>query len=135
MIININITSLGTFIFQISEHNKGALWHLKADLIDHKKERERLCQERVQIASTDKSAPWTLEDLEVVLKELKCNKSRDPLGFSNELFKYDILGEDLKNVLLHIMNRIKSELKLPVSLRMFNVSCLWKRKHRNWKRL
>ena len=35
-------------------------------------------------------------ELNTVLKQLKSNKSCDPLGFANELFKPQNEGEDLK---------------------------------------
>ena len=34
-----------------------------------------------------KSSDWTMEELELVLSWLKPNKSRDPLGIINDLFK------------------------------------------------
>ena len=39
--------------------------------------------------------PWTMKNLDVVLKYLKRNKSRDPLGYANELFRPETAGEDL----------------------------------------
>ena len=40
-------------------------------------------------------------------KAAKNNKSGDPLGFSNELFKTDIAGYDLKYAILAMMNKMK----------------------------
>ena len=49
-----------------------------------------------------------MSELNTVLKQLKSNKSRDPLGFANELFKPQNAGEDLKVATLKLMNQIKT---------------------------
>ena len=55
-------------------------------------------------ASNNKTPDWTIEELEVVLKELKNDKSRDALGYINELFKPEVCGQDLKLAILKLMN-------------------------------
>ena len=57
----------------------------------------------------NKTAPWTMDDLDRVLKHLKINKSRDPLGFANEIFRPEVAGSDLKKAILKLMNRIRFE--------------------------
>ena len=54
-----------------------------------------------------------MSQLEVVLKSLKMNKSRDPHGYANELFRIDVAGDDLKKAILLLMNRIKNEQRIP----------------------
>ena len=54
-----------------------------------------------------------MEDLEIVLKQLKNNKSLDPLGLANELFKPIDAGIDLKIAILKIMNQIKKQQIVP----------------------
>ena len=54
----------------------------------------------MKLAEENTTSPWTMNDLENALKDLKPNKSRDPEGFVNELFKKDSIGEDLKKSLL-----------------------------------
>ena len=49
-----------------------------------------------------------MEDLEDVLKQLKNEKSRDPMGFINELFKPMFAGTDLKRAVLRLMNTLSS---------------------------
>ena len=80
---------------------------IKQDLKVHKMQRDKLCEQRLKEAHDNKSPPWTLEDLEVVLKQLKSSKSRDPLGFANELFQANNAGNDLKLAVLKLMNQIK----------------------------
>ena len=45
--------------------------------------------------------------------ELGNNKSRDPLGFINELFKPGICGSDLEKSLLLMFKKIKEEVSFP----------------------
>ena len=66
--------------------------------------------------------------MEKVLKQLKNNKSRDPLGYANEVFKPENAGCDLKLALLKMSNRIKKELVFPESLSMCNITSLYKNK-------
>ena len=77
------------------------------------KEDKYLCEMRLEIAEKNKTPPWTLKELEKVLKYLKSNKSRDPFGLCNELFKENTAGEDLKLAILKLVNRIKSEQIFP----------------------
>ena len=42
-------------------------------------EKKSLWEERVAHAKENKSKPWTIKDIEAVLKHLKRNKSRDPM--------------------------------------------------------
>ena len=69
-----------------------------------------------------------MNNLMMVLRQLKKNKSRDPLGHANEVFKPDVAGEDLKKAILKLMNRIKDEQVFPKALEMCNVSPIWKKK-------
>ena len=56
---------------------------------------------------TKKVSPdWTLKDLNLVLKKLKNNKSRDPTGLINEIFKPGVIGQDLKLGMLKLFNKI-----------------------------
>ena len=60
-------------------------------------------------AKHNKTPPWDIKDIEFVLGKLKNDKSRDPNGLANELFKEDAAGSDFKEAILKLMNRIKSE--------------------------
>ena len=56
-----------------------------------------------------KTAPWTLYDLKRVLKSLKNGKCRDPKGLVNELFKPGVAGEDLIQLILHMLSQESQE--------------------------
>ena len=62
------------------------------------------------------------------MKYLKKDKSRDPHGYCNELFKEDVAGDDLKLAVLKLMNRIKKDQIFPKCMELCNISSIWKGK-------
>ena len=86
---------------------------IREELKDYQKEREDLASARMNLASQNKTEDWSMDDLDIVLKGLKANKSRDALGYLNELFKPDTIGSDLKLALLKLMNSIKQNKNIP----------------------
>ena len=60
---------------------------IKHELSDLKVIKDELFSERLKLAKLVKTNPWSSTDLQKVLKVLKSNKSRDPHGLINELFK------------------------------------------------
>ena len=101
---------------------------INKDLESLKKEKEELCKLRLRLASSRKTPDWTMEQLEVVLDYLKKNKSRDPLGYANDIFKSDVAGNDLKQAILILLNRIKRELIYPKVLEDVDISSIYKNK-------
>ena len=83
---------------------------------------------RMKTAIENKTEDWTMEDLIIVLNSLKTKKSRDALGYCNELFKPEHIGEDLKLAILKLMNKIKQCQEFPESLEFCNISSIYKRK-------
>ena len=57
-----------------------------------------------QEAQRNVTLDWIMQAPEVVLKQLKNKKPRDPLGFSNELFKPKSAEDELK-IALHKMSK------------------------------
>ena len=101
---------------------------IEEDLEDLRKEKEKLCEERMKICKDNKTSPWTMEYLEIVLRKLKLNKSRDLYGLTNDLFRLDRIGNDLKLAILKLMNRIKQEQIYPSLLETCDISAFWKNK-------
>ena len=101
---------------------------IKEGLEDMKESKEKLAERVMEAARNNKTNPWDMIDLEIVLKNLKNNKSRDPNGLVNELFKEEAAGDDLKVATLRLMNRIKEEQKYPKCLESCNISSIWKLK-------
>ena len=56
---------------------------IKDSLKLHQVQREDFWEKRFQEAQKNITPDWTMQDLEVVLKQLKNKKARDPLGISN----------------------------------------------------
>ena len=75
-----------------------------------------------------KSEPWKLEELEKVLKSLKTNKTRDPLGMINEVFKTGCAGIDLKIALIELYNGIKENQVIPEYMNHSNITTIYKQK-------
>ena len=101
---------------------------MKHELKVHKVQREKLCDERLENAQRTKTPEWTIEQLDIVLKQLKSNKSRDPIGLTNELFKTNNIGSDLKKAVLALMNQIKTQQKVPQNFKLCNITSLYKNK-------
>ena len=104
---------------------------IQPDLIELKNKKEELCGERIKQAKLNKSAPWTEDDLEVVLKFLKKGKSRDPNDHPNELYNMEWAGKDLKHAILILMNKIKDQQQYPQALQTCNISSIYKKGKRN----
>ena len=68
----------------------------------------------------------TMDQLESVLNYLKKNKSRDPYGYANEIFRPDVAGQDLKLAILKLMNRIRFEQIFPDALELCDISSVCK---------
>ena len=101
---------------------------IKEGLEELKELKEKLADRIMKIAQKNKTPPWTMKELDIVLKGLKKNKSKDPNGLANELFKEEAAGTDLKEAILLLMNRIKEEQIYPKSLELCNISSIWKMK-------
>ena len=91
-------------------------------------EKEDLCSRRLEAARKNVTKPWTMQDLENVLKYLKKGKSRDPYGYANEIFRLEVAGEDLKLAILKLLNRIKFEQVYPEVLELCDITSIWKRR-------
>ena len=101
---------------------------INEELKELKSNKDKLCKLRLKLASKNITPDWTIKDLEKVLKFMKNNKSRDPHGYINELCKDKSAGADLKNAVLKLMNRIKTEQKYPEALQIANISAIYKNK-------
>ena len=97
--------------------------------IEHIKDaKEMLCKKLLELAKCNKTPAWTIKDLNLVLKNLKKQKSRDPYGLANDLFRPEVAGSDLKLALLKLMNKIKDDQEYPRNLELCNISSIWKSK-------
>ena len=101
---------------------------IKPELEAIKKLKEELFNLRFDLAKLNKSALWTMEDLEEVLSKLKEGKARDPNGWTNELFRNEIAGKYLKISMLMLFNRIKMNNQIPEFIKSADVTTIYKGK-------
>ena len=87
-----------------------------------------LWRRRQKALISNKSPDWTLKDLNKVLKSLKNNKSRDPHGFLNDIFKPGMAGQNLKMGILHLVNGVKKNFCFPQFLQWANITTIYKSK-------
>ena len=83
---------------------------------------------RLKLAKKRKTPLWKMIDLENALKKLKDGKCRDPEGLVRELFKEEVMGDDLKNSLLIMYNKIKDTGIIPPFMRYANICAIYKGK-------
>ena len=127
------VTSAAGIMKFASNHYKKVLENrpMKEELKHVQTDKEELSAHRLDIAMENKSPAWDLDDLETVLKNLKNNKSRDPLGNANELFKPTVAGSDLKLAIFMMLNRIKDQQKLPEAFKMCDITSIFKKGRRS----
>ena len=101
---------------------------IKKDFSYLKALKERLCSKRLEYCRKIKSKDWTMSSLEDVLKSLKLNKSRDPHGLLNEIFKPGVMGLDFKRSLLMLLNKLKRELHVPSFMQLADIVAIYKGK-------
>ena len=85
-----------------------------------------LFEKRRELASHMKLEPWTMTQLNKILKSLKKGKSRDPQGQINELYSLKNIGCDLKLSLLLMFNEIRNEIKFPEVMLTANITTIFK---------
>ena len=100
---------------------------LRPDLKQLKKGKKRIFLMKLKLAESNKSKPWTLSDLDKALGALKNNKSRDPEGFLNEIFKKNVIGTNLKHSMVSMFNRIRQKRLIPVFLNFTNITTVPKK--------
>ena len=100
---------------------------LRPDLGDLKERRNEIFEMHLRLAEETESSPWNMADLEKALDDLKNNKARDHAGYVNEIFKKDVIGEDLKKSLLLMFNRLKLARMIAVFMRYSNITTVHKR--------
>ena len=101
---------------------------MRAELSDIFDLKTKLWFERLTIL-TKKDAPnWNEKHLFEVLSGLKNNKSIDPLGIVNEVFKPGYIGSDLIQALLCLFNECVRQQKIPEFMTHSNITSIYKNK-------
>ena len=92
------------------------VYYLKTELWDR----------RLEWLRTVKSPNWSADDLEKVLKKMKNDKSRDPHGLINEIFKPGVIGSNLQAGLLYLANGVKENFHYPGYMQWANITTIFK---------
>ena len=85
-------------------------------------------KQRFEKCKSIKTVPWTIKERNVVLKNLKDNKPRDPKGYTSKIVKEDVAGKNLKEALPKLMNIMKQEQEVPDLIQLCNITTLYKNK-------
>ena len=101
---------------------------MKAELMDVYFLKEELWKSRMIELDKQKTCEWAPSELKHSLKSLKSNKTPDPNGMINEIFKDGCIGSDLEQALLHFFNGIKEHMYLPDFVIKQNISSIYKNK-------
>ena len=91
-------------------------WPMKEGMEALKEQKEILCEQNLNRARPNKSPEWTENDVVEVLKTLKKDVAREPLGYANEIFNPKVAGEDLIKAITKLVNRIKAKQTFPKCL-------------------
>ena len=100
---------------------------MRKDYKSIKIRRKKIFEMKMMLAKSRKSPPWTMQQLETALGDLKRNKSRDYEGYINEIFKKDVIGSNLKASLLKMLNSLKKETLIPQFLNCVNITTVPKK--------
>ena len=100
---------------------------IRPDFLEIDKNKETIFQLKMKLAQSKISPDWNMSDLERALKDLKKNKCRDPEGFINEIFKLEVIGENLKQSLLMMYNKLKAAQLISLFMNYSNITTVPKR--------
>ena len=89
--------------------------------------RKVLTKLKLDTAERKGTEPFSMKDLNEILKGLKSNKARDPEGLERIIFKSTVIGSNLKNSILQLFNNIKKEIEIPMFMRKATVTTIPKK--------
>ena len=101
---------------------------MKTELMDVYFLKTELWMSRLQNLKLEKAPPWNQDDLDSVLRSLKNNKTKDPNGMINDIFKAGCIGSDMKDALTKLFNGVRANQFLPLFMALSNIMSLFKNK-------
>ena len=101
---------------------------INPDLSLLKELKEDLWARRFNLLRQMKSPDWSSKQVTEVLSTLDVNKARDPLGYSNIIFKPGVCGPDLIDAITNLANFAKRDMCSPVMMQLTNISTIYKNK-------
>ena len=100
---------------------------MRPDLTSLKMRKTKIFKLKMKLAGLRRSPDWKMSDLELALKDLNNDKSRDHEGYINEIFKNNVIGENLKKSLLLMMNKLKQKKLIAKVMNFANITTVPKR--------
>ena len=100
---------------------------IRQDLLAMRNRRKKIFLLKMKLSGKRRTPDWNMTQLERALKDLKNNKSRDFEGYVNEIFKADVIGEDLKMSLLVMFNKMKRKKLIAKFMNFSNISTVHKK--------
>ena len=101
---------------------------IKQELKQMYKLKMNLFSLRFEVSKQKKCKDWTEFELLKVLKSLKKKKSSDSEGLIYELFRPEIIGEDLFSSLLMMCNKMRTEMSIPSFITNTKITSIYKNK-------
>ena len=101
---------------------------MKPELIDMYKLKMILYDLRFEVTKQIKGKNLSADDLLKVLKSFKRNKNADSHGLTYELFRPEVIGDDLFSSLLMLCNNVKSQLTIPNFVTFTDITSIYKNK-------
>ena len=101
---------------------------IKPHLSEMERNVNEMCKQRLKVTKLKKTDPWLMSDLEEAVKDLGRDKSRDAMGFANELLKEECAGTDFKLAILKLMNLIKERSEFLKAMELCNITSIYKNK-------
>ena len=100
---------------------------LRPDFEHLKALKSKIFEMKLKNAESRTTLPWKMSQLESALSHLKNNKSRDPEGYINEIFKSEVVGRNLKESLLLLFNKLKQEKHISSFMKVANITTVPKK--------
>ena len=101
---------------------------IKSGLEPLQKAKENLFELRKNEVKNKILPPWTMKQLQKVLRSLKKGKARDPLNLVNEIFRPEVAGSDLQLALLKVVNMVRAQQQYPTKLKYADITSVYKGK-------
>ena len=89
---------------------------------DIKMIKEEAFEVKLNQAKLNKSPDWNTKDVDIVLKNINQNKSRDPEGLNRSIFHENCIGSNLKKSFLIMANKLKQSGFIPTFMKQATIS-------------
>ena len=100
---------------------------IRPDLVNLRERKMKIFDLCMKFSKLNKIQKFNINNLECALSDLKTNKSRDPQGYINEIFKKNVIGSNLKESFLIMFNRLKCESNFPKFMLYSNITTVHKK--------